>query len=216
MFKTQLRAILRASAHGPIKIMFPLITTLHEFRQARHLLNDAMEDLDELGIPHDRRIPVGMMVEVPSAAVMADTFAQEADFFSIGTNDLVQYTLAVDRTNEQVASALHAHPPRGHQAHPRHRRAGKRREIPVSCCGESAGEPIYAVLLLGLGLRTLSLTASGIPALKQVVRAVSIKQCEKIAKKAISLDSETEIAAYLRDQVRTLVPDAFRGYADDR
>ncbi len=216
MFKTQLRALLRASAHGPVKIMFPLITTLHEFRQARHLLNDAAEDLDELGIPHDRKIPVGMMVEVPSAAVMADAFAQEADFFSIGTNDLVQYTLAVDRTNEQVASLYMPTHPAVIKLIRDIARAAKRREIPVSCCGESAGEPIYAVLLLGLGLRTLSLTASGIPALKQVVRAVTIKQCEQIAKKAISLDSETEVAAYLRDQVRTLVPEAFRGYTDDR
>lgn len=216
MFKTQLRALLRASAHGPIKIMFPLITTLHEFRQARHLLNDAMEDLEELGIPHDRKIPVGMMVEVPAAAIMADIFAQEADFFSIGTNDLVQYTLAVDRTNEQVAPLYMPTHPAVIKLIRDIARAAKRREISVSCCGESAGEPIYAILLLGLGLRTLSLTASGIPALKQVVRAVSIKQCEKIAKKAISLDSETEIAAYIRDQVRTLVPEAFRGFADDR
>jgi phosphotransferase system enzyme I (PtsI) len=216
MFKTQLRALLRASAHGPVKIMFPLITTLHEFRQARHLLKDAMEDLEELGIPFDRSIPVGMMVEVPSAAIMADSFAQEADFFSIGTNDLVQYTLAVDRTNEQVAPLYMPTHPAVIKLIRDIARAAKRREIPVSCCGESAGEPIYAVLLLGLGLRTLSLTASGIPALKQVVRAVTIKQCETIAKKAISLDSETEVAAYIRDQVRTLVPEAFRGFADDR
>jgi len=216
MFKTQLRALLRASAHGPVKIMFPLITTLHEFRQARHLLNDAMEDLEELGIPHDRNLPVGMMVEVPSAAIMADSFAREADFFSIGTNDLVQYTLAVDRTNEQVAALYMPTHPAVIKLIRDVARAGKRRNIPVSCCGESAGEPIYAVLLLGLGLRTLSLTASSIPALKQVVRMVSIQQCEEIAKKAISIDSETEIAAYIRDQVRTLVPEAFRNFQEDR
>jgi phosphotransferase system enzyme I (PtsI) len=216
MFKTQLRAILRASAHGPIKIMFPLITTLHEFRQARHLLHDAMEDLDEMGIDHDRAVKVGMMVEVPSAAIMADAFAAEADFFSIGTNDLVQYTLAVDRTNERVANLYHPTNPAVIRLISGVARAGSSRNIPVSCCGEAAGEPIYAPLLIGLGLRTLSLTASGIPALKQVVRGLSVAQCEQIAEKAISLDSETEIAAYLRDQVRKLVPEAFEGWADDR
>ncbi|MBZ0172267.1 MAG: hypothetical protein K8E66_07810, partial [Phycisphaerales bacterium] len=216
MFKTQLRAILRASAHGEIKVMFPLITTLHEFRQARHLLHDAMEDLEELGIEHDPDIPVGMMVEVPSAAIMADAFAREADFFSIGTNDLVQYTLAVDRTNERVASLYQPTHPAVIKLIRDVVRAGKRRGIPVSCCGESAGEPIFAPLLLGLGLRTLSLTASGIPGLKQVVRGLSIAQCEMIAKKAISLDSETEVTAYLRDKVKTLVPEAFEGWADDR
>lgn len=216
MFKTQLRAILRASAFGPIKVMFPLITTLHEFRQARHLLHDAMEDLEEMGVDHDRNIPVGMMVEVPSAAVIADAFAREADFFSIGTNDLVQYTLAVDRTNERVANLYQPTHPAVIKLIRDVVRAGKRREIPVSCCGESAGDPIYAPLLLGLGLRTLSLTASGIPALKQVVRGLSIQQCELLAKKAISLDSETEVAAYLRDQTRRLLPDAFNGWAEER
>lgn len=216
MFKTQLRAILRASAFGSIKVMFPLITTLHEFRQARHLLHDAMEDLEEMGVDHDRSIPVGMMVEVPSAAVMADAFAREADFFSIGTNDLVQYTLAVDRTNERVANLYQPTHPAVIKLIRDVVRAGKRREIPVSCCGESAGDPIYAPLLLGLGLRTLSLTASGIPALKQVVRGLSIEQCELLAKKAISLDSETEVAAYLRDQTRRLLPDAFNGWAEER
>lgn len=216
MFKTQLRAVLRASAHGPIKVMFPLITTLHEFRQARHLLHDAMEDLEELGIEHDPNIPVGMMVEVPSAAIMADAFAREADFFSIGTNDLVQYTLAVDRTNERVAGLYHPTHPAVIKLIRDVVRAGKRRGISVSCCGENAGDPIYAPLLLGLGLRTLSLTASGIPVLKKLVRGISIDQCEMIAKKAISLDSETEIAAYLRDKVKKLVPEAFEGWADER
>ncbi len=215
MFKTQLRAILRASAFGPVKIMFPLITTLHEFRQARHLLNDAMEDLEELGVEFDAHVPVGMMVEVPSAAIMADAFAREADFFSIGTNDLVQYTLAVDRTNERVANLYHPTHPAVIKLIRDIARAGKRREIAVSCCGESAGEPIYAPLLLGLGLRTLSLTASGIPVLKRVIRGMSIKQCESIAKKAISLDSETEIAGYLRDKVRKIVPEAFEGWANE-
>ena len=211
MFKTQLRAILRASAHGPLKIMFPLITSPHEFRKAKFLLNDAMEDLEEMGIDFDRNIQLGMMVEVPSAAIMADTFAREVDFFSIGTNDLVQYTLAVDRTNEQVADLYNPAHPAVLKLIRDVARAGRRREIPVSCCGEAAGDPGFAPLLIGLGLRTLSVTSGSIPALKRLVRSLTIEQCERIAKKVISLDSEVEAAAYALDRAKRLVPEAFGG-----
>lgn len=211
MFKRQLRAILRASAHGKINVMFPLVTTTNEFRQGRYLINDVMEDLDEEGIGFDPNIKVGMMVEVPSAAIMADTFAREADFFSIGTNDLIQYTLAVDRTNERVAGLYSPAHPAVIRLIRDVVRAGKRREIPVSCCGESAGEPEIALLLIGLGLRTLSVTASSIPGVKRLVRSVSVADCERVAKKAISLDSDIAVTAYLRDQARKVLPDAFDG-----
>ncbi|MEM7754309.1 MAG: phosphoenolpyruvate--protein phosphotransferase [Planctomycetota bacterium] len=211
MFKTQLRAILRASAFGPLKIMFPLITSPHEFRKAKFLLNDAMEDLEELGIDFDRHVPTGMMVEVPSAAIMADTFAREVDFFSIGTNDLVQYTLAVDRTNEQVANLYNPCHPAVIKLIRDVARAGRRREIPVSCCGEAAGDPGFAPLLIGLGLRTLSVTSGSAPALKRLIRSLTIDQCERIARKAISLDSEVEAAAYALDRAKRLVPEAFGG-----
>ncbi|MEZ6242668.1 MAG: phosphoenolpyruvate--protein phosphotransferase [Phycisphaerales bacterium] len=211
MFKTQLRALLRASALGPCKIMFPLITSVSEFRKARMVLRDAMEDLEEEGLPFDKNIPVGMMVEVPSAAIQAAVFAREADFFSIGTNDLVQYTLAVDRTNERVASLYNPAHPAVTKLIRDVARAARRSDIPVSCCGEAAGEPEFAALLLGLGLRTLSVTASDIPPLKRLIRSLSIPQCERIAKKAISLDSESEASAYLRDRIQRLVPEAFDG-----
>ncbi len=211
MFKTQLRAILRASALGPIKIMFPLVTSTQELRQAKWVLREVMEDLGEEGVAYDPKVQVGMMVEVPSAAIMADLFAREVDFFSIGTNDLIQYTLAVDRTNEKVAAMFN-------QAHPAviHlikdvARVSRRRGIPVSCCGESAGDPEFAVLLIGLGLRTLSATAASIPQLKRLVRSVTIEQCEKIARKALSLDSDVSVAAFLRDQTRKIIPEAFDG-----
>jgi phosphoenolpyruvate-protein phosphotransferase (PTS system enzyme I) len=211
MFKTQLRALLRASALGPMKIMFPLVTSTAEFRQAKWLLNEVMEDLLEDGIPYDPKIPVGMMVEVPSAALMADAFAREVDFFSIGTNDLVQYTLAVDRTNERVAHLFNPAHPAVIKLIKDVARVGRRRNIPVSCCGESAGDLDYAMLLIGLGLRTLSANAASIPHLKRLVRSVSVEQCERIARRALSFDSDVSVAAYLRDQARRAVPEAFEG-----
>jgi phosphotransferase system enzyme I (PtsI) len=213
MFRRQLRALLRASGLGPIKIMFPLITSTNELRQARHVLHDAMEDLDEEGIPFDRKIPVGIMVEVPSAAIMADTFAREVDFFSIGTNDLVQYTLAVDRTNERVAGLYNPAHPAVLRLIRDVTRAARRHKVPVSCCGESAGDLEFALLLMGLGLRTLSVTASSIPRVKRLVRSVSIAQCERIARRAISFDSDVEVAAYVRDETRKIIPEAFDGRA---
>ncbi|MFG0313138.1 MAG: phosphoenolpyruvate--protein phosphotransferase, partial [Phycisphaerales bacterium] len=154
MFKRQLRAVLRASALGPIKVMFPLITSPDEFRRARLILNDVMEDLDDAGIEFDRSIPVGMMVEVPSAAIMAPVFAREADFLSIGTNDQVQYTLAVDRTNERVADLFNPAHPAVIRLIREVVKGARRHDTPVSCCGESAGDPEYALLLIGLGVRT--------------------------------------------------------------
>jgi len=211
MFKRQLRAILRASALGPVKVMFPLITSTSEFRQGKYLLHDVMEDLDEAGVPFDRSIEVGMMVEVPSAALMADTFAREAAFFSIGTNDLVQYTLAVDRINERVASIYNPAHPAVIKLIKDTVRAARRRKIPVSCCGESAGEQDYAMLLIGLGLRILSVTASSIPQIKRLVRSITIPQCEGLARKACSLDSDLAVTAFLRDQVRKTLPEALDG-----
>lgn len=211
MFQRQLRAILRASALGHVKIMFPLISSTTEFRQARYLLHDVMEDLDEEKIPFDRNIKVGMMVEVPSAALMADTFAREVDFFSIGTNDLVQYTLAVDRTNERVASLYNPTHPAVIKLIRHVIRAANRNKIPVSCCGESAGELEFAMLLIGLGLRTLSVTASAIPPLKRLVRSVTVPQCERLAAKAATLDSDVAVSAYLRDRVRKILPEALDG-----
>jgi phosphotransferase system enzyme I (PtsI) len=216
MFKAQLRAIMRASALGPIKIMFPLITNLQELRQGKYLLNDVMEDLDEEKVPFDRNIQVGMMVEVPAAAIMADAFAAESSFFSIGTNDLVQYTLAVDRTNERIANLYNPFHPAVINLIKAVARVGKRRNVPVSCCGESAGDPEFALLLIGLGLRTLSATPSSIPALKRLVRKLTVQKCERIAQKAASLDSDAAVAAYVRDQARKIIPEAFDGRSADR
>ncbi len=215
MFKAQLRALLRASAHGPVRVMFPLVTNIGEFRQARMILRDAMEDLDDQGFAYDKDIPVGMMVEVPSVALMAPTFAREADFFSVGTNDLVQYTLAVDRTNERVASLYTPAHPAVLKLVRDVVRASGRYECPVSCCGEAAGDLDFAPLLLGLGVRTLSVTPSGIPPLKRLIRALSLTDCERIVKRAISFDSESQAADYTRDHLRRLAPEVFDGRAVD-
>jgi phosphotransferase system enzyme I (PtsI) len=211
MFKRQLRALLRASALGPVKIMFPLVTSTTELRHAKYMLNDVMEELAEDSIPFDAKIPVGMMVEVPSAAIMADVFAREVDFFSIGTNDLVQYTLAVDRTNERVANLYTPNHPAVIRLIKDTVRAARYRKIPVSCCGEAAADVEYALLLIGLGVRTLSVTSSSIPPLKRMIRSVSIQQCERIAKQAITFDSDVQVAAYLRDRARKILPEAFDG-----
>lgn len=211
MFRTQLRAILRASALGPIRMMFPLITSISEFRHAKWLVRDVMEDLAEDNIPYDPEIPIGMMVEVPAAALMADDFACEVDFFSIGTNDLVQYTLAVDRTNERVASLFSPAHPAVVRLIKEVARVGRRRNIPVSCCGEAAGDQDYAVLLIGLGLRTLSVNAASIPHLKRMVRSVTIQQCERIARRALSFDTDTSVASFLREETRKIIPEAFEG-----
>jgi len=211
MFKRQLRAILRAAAHGPVKVMFPLITNEAEFRQAKFLLNDVADDLEEEGIVHNRTIPVGMMVEVPSAAIMADQFAQQAEFFSIGTNDLVQYTLAVDRGNQAIADLYNPAHPAVTRLIDMTIKAAKRNHIPVSCCGESAGDLTYTMLMLGLGLRTLSATASSLPSLKRLIRSVTIKQCEEVAERAADFDSDVAAANYFRDVARKIIPEAFDG-----
>ncbi len=213
LFRRQLRAILRAAARAPgtVRVMFPLITTHDEFRRAKFLLNDVAEDLAEHGIAHDPLVKVGMMVEVPSAAILAEQFAQQVDFFSIGTNDLVQYTLAVDRTNQSVADLFNPHHPAVTFLIDRTIHAARLSKIPVSCCGESAGEAEHALLLLGLGLRSLSATGSSLPGLKRLVRSVSIEHCERVARKAAGIDSDVAVTAYLRDATRKIIPEASGG-----
>ncbi len=208
-FKAQLRAILRASAHGPVKTMFPLVSNLMELRQGKLMIADIGEELADEGIPFDAQMPVGVMIEVPAAALMSRVFASESAFFSIGTNDLVQYTLAVDRGNERVAHLYNA-------AHPavvyltktilRSARAGG---IDCSCCGEVAGEPVFCMLLLGLGLRTLSMVPDQIPVIKRVIRSVTMEQCERLARRVGSFDSERQIETTLRDELRKIDPDVF-------
>ncbi len=211
VFKRQLRAILRASAHGKLKIMFPLVATANELRQAKMILSDVMEECEEEGVEFDRNIPVGMMVEVPSAALMAPSLAREVSFFSIGTNDLIQYTLAVDRGNERVANLYTGASPAVLQLVKAVVRAARRFNVDTSICGEIAGETLYTMLLIGIGLRTLSLVPSQIPHVKRVIRAVDREQCERLARKVGSFDSERQVLNSLRDELRKVLPEADGG-----
>ena len=216
LFRRQLRAILRASAVGPLQVMFPLITCMNELRQAKMILRDVMEECDEDGIAFDHDLRVGMMVEVPSAALMAATFTKEVDFFSIGTNDLVQYTVAVDRGNERVASLYTAANPAVIKLVKSVIRAARRGNVETNLCGEIAGDPVYTMLLIGLGLRHLSLVPSQIPAIKQVIRKVKVEDCERLARKVGSLDSDRRILATLRNELQKQVPQALGGWSAEQ
>ncbi|MBI5866285.1 MAG: phosphoenolpyruvate--protein phosphotransferase [Planctomycetes bacterium] len=208
MFKTHLRAILRASAHGDVRIMFPMITTVMEMRQARSTLQDVMEDLEEDGLSFRRDVPVGMMVETPAAAMLASSFVGDTAFYSIGTNDLTQYTLAVDRANERVAYLYAPHNPAVLRLLREVMRAGRRGSVPVTICGEMAGQPLYTELLLGLGIRTLSMAPQDIPQIKRAVRSTSISRCERVARTILRFEEERQVMNFLHDRLRSTDPEA--------
>jgi phosphotransferase system enzyme I (PtsI) len=207
MFRTQLRAILRASALGDVRVLFPLVSTIMELRQARMVLADVMEDLSEHGIAFNPAMPVGMMVETPAAVIMLDAFVREVDFLSIGTNDLIQYTLAVDRGNKEVAELYNACDPAVLRQLRRSLDVAREAGVPANVCGQMSGSVMFTQLLLGMGLRQMSVPASAIPEIKQVCRSVSVAECRVIAERALSMDGAREVKAYLRDQMRRLLSD---------
>lgn len=197
IFKTQLRAILRASVKGNIKIMYPMISGVLELRQAKEILESVKDDLRKEGIAFDENLEVGAMVEVPSAAAIVDIIAKEVDFLSIGTNDLIQYLMAVDRLNDRVA---HLYQP----AHPAVLRTlksiidgGRAEGIPVSICGEIAGEPVYAALLLGMGASSLSMTANLLPEVKYFIRNINHTDASALVDKVLALGDSSENAKVL-------------------
>lgn len=205
IFKLQLRAILRASVHGNLKLMYPMISGVEELRQANQLLDEAKQELRQNGLKFNDKIEVGVMVEVPSAAMTADILAKEADFFSIGTNDLIQYSLAVDRSNEKVA---YLYDP----AHPAVLRLVKRiidaahqAKIKVAMCGEMAGEPSLALILLGLGLDEFSLPPQVIPELKYVIRAIGFKAAQEIAQQALQLSTGIEVEEFSENRLAEIL-----------
>lgn len=198
IFKTQLRAILRASAFGGIQIMYPMIASVEEVKAANAVLETAKEELRAEGIAFNEDIQVGIMVEIPAVAVAADLFAPHVDFFSIGTNDLCQYTLAVDRMNEAIG---HLYQP----LHPAVLRLVKHtieashdvKKI-TGMCGELAGDPVATMILIGLGLDEFSMSASAIPVVKNIIRSVTVAECEAMAQKALTMSTAGEIVAYAK------------------
>jgi phosphotransferase system enzyme I (PtsI) len=199
LFRTQLRAILRASgATRNVRIMFPMISGVNELRAARKMLGAVRESLVRQGISVDDELKIGIMIEIPSAVTIADQLAREVDFFSVGTNDLVQYALAIDRVNEHVA---HLYEP----LHPAILRmikqvvdAGHRAGIPTSLCGEMAGEALYIPILLGLELDSLSMNPLAIPRVKKIIRSASLEECKIYLREVLDLPTADEINESLR------------------
>jgi phosphotransferase system enzyme I (PtsI) len=211
MFRGQLRAILRASAFGPLRIMYPMISGVAEVRAANALLDEAKAELTKAGVPFDPKIQVGAMIEIPSAAVIADLLAREVDFFSVGTNDLIQYALAIDRINEQVAYLYEP-------LHPAVLRmlrsvvsAAHNEGIWVSMCGEMAGDPIYSLLLVGLGFDELSMTPASIPLVKRIVRSITYGQAADLAHRLFGCATAQEVERLLRHEMRTRFPEYISG-----
>jgi phosphotransferase system enzyme I (PtsI) len=200
VFSAQLRAIVRASTHGDIRLMVPMIASMTELRAVRELFERALVDVDNAGHARAAHIPLGIMVEVPSTAILADRFAEEVDFMSIGTNDLVQYALAVDRGSPELAHLASFLDPailrliRGVVA------AGSARRRPVIVCGAMASDPLAVLLLIGLGLRELSLEASAIPDVRDAVAQVTLAEAEDAAEAALSCLTAREVEDLLQSR----------------
>ena len=207
MFKLQIRAILRAASGHQVRLMFPLINSMMEFRQAKMVLLDAIEDLEDEKLPFCRDPGVGIMVETPAAAIQCADFAREVGFMSLGTNDLVQYILAVDRGNERVSRLYSASHPSVLRLIRDVIKTCTDSDIPCSLCGEMAGEPVYTMLLGGLGLREFSMSPHNIPKVKKLIRAARTSQMKRIAKRALSFETDREVVNYLRSQTEKFLPD---------
>ncbi|HNV47822.1 MAG TPA: phosphoenolpyruvate--protein phosphotransferase [Spirochaetota bacterium] len=199
LLRTQIRAVLRASHYGTVKLMFPMVSTVEEIVRAREILDETRDELDRAGIPFDHEIAVGVMIEVPSAVIAGDLLAKHSDFFSVGTNDLIQYTLAVDRISEKVA---YLYDPLNisvlrflKQIVVIARDADK----PLSICGEIAGEPIYTMLLLGLGFRHFSMSSASMNQIKRIIRAVRIEDCNRLADELLSMEKAADIERRLME-----------------
>ncbi len=206
IFKEQLKAILRASHFGPLKILFPMISSLEEVLEINQVLEETKEELRSARIPFDQNIQSGIMIEIPSAAIMADQLIAHTDFFSIGTNDLIQYTLAVDRNNEKVAPFYQPLNPAILQLVRTSVQAAVKAGKSVSMCGEMAGNPLYTAMLIGFGLRQFSMSPLMLLEVRERIRAVSIQECEKLSEKILKLGSTEEIEKILGDFHQSVNP----------
>jgi phosphotransferase system enzyme I (PtsI) len=200
LLETQLAAILRAGAHGPVRILLPMVSTMAETRQVREILAGVVKRLKRRGAKlADPVPPLGVMIEIPGAALAADALAQVSDFFAIGTNDLTMYTLAIDRGDEQVAHLYNPLHPAVLRLIQFTTEAALRARIPISVCGEIAGDPRYAALLLGLGIRELSMAAASLPRVKQRIRSLDLLAATRFARQVMDQSDSGRIAALLDD-----------------
>ncbi len=207
MFLTHLRALLRASVKKNVRILFPMISSLQEVRKARELLAQAKGELAAKNIPFDANVQIGVMIEVPAAALLAEEIAEEADFLSIGTNDLIQYLLAVDRGNAAVASLYQEFNPAVVRTIKSIITAGHKRNKWVGMCGEMAGDPLATVLLVGMGLDEFSVIPSILPEIKKIIRSIKYKEAKRVADKVLTFSTENEIRGYLAEFVKSKLPD---------
>ena len=198
MFIKQLRAILRAGVYGPVKMMFPMISSLREIEKARGLVETAKLQLSAEGVPHADNVPVGAMIEVPSAAMIIDMLADYCDFISIGTNDLIQYMIAVDRVNDKIASLYEPMHPGVIRILDKIVSDARKYKLPVSVCGEMASDPVYASLLIGMGVAELSMSSGSIGEIKFLVRKISRSSAEELKSEVLKLKRSREIVGVLR------------------
>jgi phosphotransferase system enzyme I (PtsI) len=207
IFKTQLRAILRAAAFGKVRVMFPMISAYFEIRLAKRMLDDAAESLEKEGLSYNRKIDVGIMIEVPSAVITADLMAEEVDFFSIGTNDLIQYALAIDRGNKQVAHLYQPLDPAIIRMLKHVADVAKDKGVRVFMCGEMAGTPHHIPILLGMGLDELSMNPQSIPIAKRVIRSVNLKDSQSLLKQALKQTNAKSVFELVRDAFGDILAD---------
>lgn len=207
IFKAQLKAILRASVHGKLKLMYPMISGIEELRQANQMLEETKEELRRKHISFDENMEVGIMIEVPSAALTCDLLAKETDFFSIGTNDLIQYSLAVDRANERIAYLYEPTHPAVLRLIKNIIDTGHQQGIWVGMCGEMAGEPTFALLLLGLGLDEFSVSPSAVPDVKKVIRSIVLSHAQEVAQNSLALSTGKEVEAFAKKKLREFIPE---------
>jgi phosphotransferase system enzyme I (PtsI) len=208
LFKVQLRALLRAAVHGDLRVMLPLVVTVDEVRETRQLMEECIEELSARRVPFRDEVPLGVMVETPAAAIAADTLVRDVDFFSIGSNDLVQYTLAVDRGNANLAHRFTPLHPAVLRLIKQVQMTGAAHGVEVSVCGEMASQPISVFALMGLGVKNLSVSPRAVPYVKRVVRGVRIEAARDAADAALSAGTAREVELLLRRRLRAEMGDS--------